>query len=144
MSSTVLHGGATYLQGRAVLIEAPTSCLMTRDDHLWGEPGKVTGGYVGVVRRYDRRIQASRLSELLIGSGVSGYQNTNLTVLSIGTNNMLRKLDIRNCPNLRQAVDISGCENMEEVYAQALPSPPWYCRQLVSCPSCISRLPSRA
>ena len=62
--------------------------------------------------------KATRLSELLIGSGVSGYQNTNLTVLSIGTNNMLRKLDIRNCPNLRQAVDISGCENMEEVYAQ--------------------------
>ena len=62
--------------------------------------------------------KATRLSELLIGSGMSGYQNTNLTVLSIGTNNMLRKLDIRNCPNLRQAVDISGCENMEEVYAQ--------------------------
>ena len=62
--------------------------------------------------------KATRLSELLIGSGVSGYHNDNLTVLSVGTNNMLRKLDIRNCPNLRQAVDISGCENMEEVYAQ--------------------------
>ena len=102
-----------------VLIEAPDIVFNDTETIIYGASrvkslGDMSGLYAGTIDVS----KASRLSELLIGSGVSGYQNTNLTVLSIGTNNMLRKLDIRNCPNLRQAVDISGCENMEEVYAQ--------------------------
>ena len=102
-----------------VLIEAPDIVFNDTETIIYGASrvkslGDMSGLYAGTIDVS----KATRLSELLIGSGVSGYQNTNLTVLSIGTNNMLRKLDIRNCPNLRQAVDISGCENMEEVYAQ--------------------------
>ena len=59
-----------------------------------------------------------RLKELLIGSGVAGYRNYNMKVLSVGTNKLLQKLDIRNCPNLTQAVDLSQCDNIEEVYAE--------------------------
>ena len=29
---------------------------------------------------------------------------------------MLRTLDVRNCPNLKQAVDVSGCTNIEQLY----------------------------
>jgi hypothetical protein len=102
-----------------VLIEAPDIVFNDTETIIYGASrvkslGDMSGLYAGTIDVS----KATRLSELLIGSGVSGYKNTNLTVLSIGTNNMLRKLDIRNCPNLRQAVDISGCENMEEVYAQ--------------------------
>lgn len=102
-----------------VLIEAPDIVFNDTETIIYGASrvkslGDMSGLYAGTIDVS----KATRLSELLIGSGMSGYQNTNLTVLSIGTNNMLRKLDIRNCPNLRQAVDISGCENMEEVYAQ--------------------------
>ena len=102
-----------------VLIEAPDIVFNDTETIIYGASrvkslGDMSGLYAGTIDVS----KATRLSELLIGSGVSGYQNTTLTVLSIGTNNMLRKLDIRNCPNLRQAVDISGCENMEEVYAQ--------------------------
>lgn len=102
-----------------VLIEAPDIVFNDTETIIYGASrvkslGDMSGLYAGTIDVS----KATRLSELLIGSGVSGYQNTNLTVLSIGTNNMLRKLDIRNCPNLRQAVDISGCENMEEVYAR--------------------------
>lgn len=60
----------------------------------------------------------TKLKELIIGSAVEGYQNTNMTVLSVGTNNMLRKVDVQNCPNLIQPIDLTGCENLEEVYAQ--------------------------
>lgn len=76
--------------------------------------GNLSGMYAGTVDVS----KATRLSELLIGSDAEGYHNDNLTVLSVGSNKMLRKLDIRNCPNLTQAVDLSGCENIEEVHAQ--------------------------
>lgn len=76
--------------------------------------GDLSGMYAGTIDVS----KATRLSELLIGSSAEGYHNDNLTVLAVGANKMLRKLDIRNCPNLTQAVDLSGCENIEEVYAQ--------------------------
>ena len=76
--------------------------------------GDLSGMYAGSVDVS----KATRLSELIIGSSAEGYHNDNLTVLAVGSNKMLRKLDIRNCPNLKQAVDLSGCENIEEVYAQ--------------------------
>lgn len=60
----------------------------------------------------------TKLVELLVGSGVKGYRNTNLEVLSVGVNNLLRKLDIRNCPNLKQAIDLSQCTNIREVWAE--------------------------
>ncbi len=60
----------------------------------------------------------TKLVELLVGSGVGGYRNTNLEVLSVGVNNLLRKLDIRNCPNLKQAIDLSQCTNIREVWAE--------------------------
>lgn len=60
----------------------------------------------------------TRLVNLIIGSGVEGYRNTNLEVLSVGANNLLRKLDVRNCPNLKQAIDLSQCYNVREVFAE--------------------------
>ena len=48
------------------------------------------------------------------GSVICG--NGNLTELYLGNNELLRTLDVRNCPNLTQAVDISGCVNIEHVY----------------------------
>lgn len=76
--------------------------------------GDLSGKYAGTVDVS----KCIRLTELLIGSGVEGYHNDNLTVLSVGENTMLRRLDIRNCPNLTQAVDLSGCENINEVWAE--------------------------
>lgn len=60
----------------------------------------------------------TKLVELLVGSGVEGYRNTNLEVLSVGANNLLRKLDVRNCPNLKQAIDLAQCTNIREVLAE--------------------------
>lgn len=60
----------------------------------------------------------TKLVELLIGSGAEGYRNTNMEVLSVGANNLLRKLDIRNCPNLKQAIDLALCINIREIWAE--------------------------
>lgn len=59
---------------------------------------------------------ATKLSELKIGHG-GEYSNTNLKSLTLGNNTLLQKLDIRNCPNLSGALDISGCTNIKEIYA---------------------------
>jgi len=61
--------------------------------------------------------QASTLVELLIGSNVEGYQNKNLTHVSAGNNKMLRIVDIQNCPNYTEPLNISNCENVEVVRA---------------------------
>ena len=61
----------------------------------------------------------SRLKELIVGSATEGYSNTNFTVMSVGNNKMLRKVDVRGCPNLVQPIDLSGCENIEEVLADS-------------------------
>lgn len=60
--------------------------------------------------------KATRLQSLKIGDNTSGYSNGNLTELTLGNNTLLQTLDVRNCPNLTQAVDISGCSNIENVY----------------------------
>lgn len=59
-----------------------------------------------------------RLRELIIGSDVPGYSNTNLRSLSVGNNQMLRLIDIRNCPGYTQTLDVSQCDNIEEVLAK--------------------------
>lgn len=60
----------------------------------------------------------TRLKELIIGSTVEGYQNQNMTVLYVGNNRMLKLLNMANCPNYTQPINVSGCDNLEELYAQ--------------------------
>lgn len=60
--------------------------------------------------------KATKLNSLKIGDAASSYSNTNLKELYLGNNTLLKTLDVRNCPNLTMAVDISGCINIEEVY----------------------------
>ena len=59
---------------------------------------------------------ATRLERLQIGNATAGYSNSHLNVLNVQNSTMLRYLDVRNCPNLTQAIDLSGSKNIEEVY----------------------------
>ena len=60
--------------------------------------------------------KAVKLQALKIGDVSESYSNGNLTELYLGNNELLRTLDVRNCPALSQAVDISGCTNIEHIY----------------------------
>ena len=60
--------------------------------------------------------KATKLKSLKIGDSANSYSNTNLKELYLGNNTLLKTLDVRNCPNLTMAVDVSGCTNIEEVY----------------------------
>ena len=57
-----------------------------------------------------------RLRTLKLGDGTEGYENRALASVTFGNNTLLRTLDVRNCPNLTMAPDISGCTNIEKVY----------------------------
>lgn len=61
---------------------------------------------------------ATKLTELKVGDGTTGYSNPNLTNLSVGTNHLLKKIDVRNCPKLTQVLELSNCPSIEEIYAE--------------------------
>jgi uncharacterized protein YjbI with pentapeptide repeats len=60
---------------------------------------------------------AVKLTELKIGAG-GNYRNTNLHSLTLGNNILLNSLDIRNCPNLDGALDLTGCTGLTTLKAQ--------------------------
>lgn len=60
--------------------------------------------------------KATHITSLKIGDGAADYANYSMNSITLGNNTLLRTLDVRNCPNLTQSVDISGCTNVEEVY----------------------------
>ena len=61
---------------------------------------------------------ATKIQSIKLGDGNASYTNGNLTELTLGNNALLRLLDVRNCPALTQAIDVSHCLNLEHVYAE--------------------------
>lgn len=62
---------------------------------------------------------AIKLQEIILGSGAEGYQNTNLTNLTIGKNELLRYINVENCVSLTRPIDASGCHGLEIVKAKS-------------------------
>ena len=61
--------------------------------------------------------KAKKLTELIVGSGIDGYKNENLWELEVGTNKLLQKVDVRNCPKLVTPLGLANCPNIQEIYA---------------------------
>lgn len=61
---------------------------------------------------------ARKLQRLKLGDGTVGYQNTKLTELYVGNNDLLTELDVQNCIGLTAPVDLSGCDGLEIVKAR--------------------------
>lgn len=74
------------------------------------------GDLSGLMVGYADFSKAVKLQSLKIGDAAASYSNGNLTELYLGNNELLRSIDVRNCPMLSQSVDISGCSNIEHVY----------------------------
>lgn len=81
---------------------------------LLSSVGDLSGFKVG----YADFSKAEKLQTLKLGDSASSYSNPNLTVLSLGNNRLLKKLDLRNCTNFTQTPDLSGCKNIEEIYME--------------------------
>jgi hypothetical protein len=67
-------------------------------------------GYVDVSK-------ATKLTELIIGSSTKGYTNTNLKTVAVGTNKLLKKINVCNCPSLTDPLVLANCPNIQEIYA---------------------------
>ena len=61
---------------------------------------------------------APHISVLKIGDGAEDYTNYSLKTITTGNNKLLRYIDLRNCPNLVSAPDVSGCINVEEILCE--------------------------
>lgn len=60
--------------------------------------------------------KAVRLTELKVGNSTEGYYNNLLKEVKIGTNKLLKKVDLTNCIELSGNLDLSNCPNIEEIY----------------------------
>ena len=74
------------------------------------------GDLSGLLVGYADFSKAVRLQSLKLGDASASYSNGNLKELYLGNNELLRTIDVRNCPALTQAVVITGCSNIEHVY----------------------------
>jgi hypothetical protein len=61
---------------------------------------------------------ATKLKKLVIGNTTPGYNNAKLISLTLGNNQLLEELDIRNCNNLTGAVNLAQCNNLLKFYAE--------------------------
>lgn len=121
----VRYGGSGELfQVRAdaetdTVVKATTSIdLNDKETFIYGaskikDLGDLSSKYPGTVDVS----RATQLTKLIVGNSKANYSNTNLVELKVGNNKLLNYLDIRNCPNLSENLDLSGCQNIQTVYA---------------------------
>ena len=61
---------------------------------------------------------ATRLQKLVIGSTDDGYKNTFMTEVLVANNPLLEHLDLRNISGINTVINVSGCSNLKELYAE--------------------------
>ncbi len=105
------------LRGASYTLECPLDNVNDTEIYIYSASQlKDVGDLSGLMVGYAEFSLATKLQSLKLGDASADYSNTNLTDLHLGNNVLLRTLDVRNCPNLTQAVDVSGCANLEHVY----------------------------
>lgn len=100
------------------LFEAPEETFDDTETYLYpaseiSSIGDISPMYVG----YLDVSKATKLTELVIGAG-GEYSNPNFVGLSVGSNNLLNKIDVRNCPNLVDPLELSNCPSIETILAE--------------------------
>ena len=61
---------------------------------------------------------ATRLQRLTIGSTDDGYENTFMKEVLVANNPLLEYLDLRNISGIDTVINLSGCSNLKELYAE--------------------------
>lgn len=97
-------------RGIPVELELPIDALNDTEIYIYSasniqDLGDLAPLYIG----YFNVSTAVKLRNLKLGDGTPGYSNTNSGSITVGANTLLENLDIRNCPNIAQALDLSGC-----------------------------------
>ena len=109
------------LRGSSYTLECPLDNVNDTEIYIYSasqikDVGDLSGLKVGLADFS----MATKLQSLKLGDSSVDYANGNMESLMLGNNELLKILDVRNCTSLgtseQQAVDISGCRNIEEVY----------------------------
>lgn len=61
---------------------------------------------------------ATKLQDLILGSSAEGYENHKLTAVELGNNRLISYLNVENCINLVNPIDLSQCYNLDTVKAK--------------------------
>ena len=61
---------------------------------------------------------ATRLQKLVIGSTDPGYENIFMKNVLVANNPLLEYLDLRNISGINEVINVSGCSNLKELYAE--------------------------
>ena len=105
------------LRGAAYALECPLDEFNDTEIYIYSSSQlKSVGNLSGLMVGYADFSKAVRLQSLKLGDGAEDYSNPNMKELYLGNNTLLKTIDLRNCPNLAQTVDVSGCSNLEYVY----------------------------
>lgn len=125
--ATVKYGSYTVTQrGKrnvAYTLENPMDEMNDTEVYIYSADRiKSVGDLSGLQVGYANFSMATKLQHLKLGSGTSGYENTNLKELYVGSNELLKDIDIQNCSALgtdtQKSIDLSGCASLEAVYAK--------------------------
>lgn len=116
------NGNIKQIRAKAnvpVVFEAPNETFNDTESAIYGASnisslGDLSALYCGSIDLS----KATKLVEIIIGNSTPGYNNSNLKEITVGTNKLLRKIDIQNCPSLVAPLVLTGCQNIEEIYAQ--------------------------
>lgn len=106
-------------RGIAYTLTCPIDTLNDTEIYLYGasniaDVGDLAPLYVG----YFNLASAVKLRHLKFGDGTEGYSNTNATTIGLGNNALLETLDIRNCPNMAVALDLTSCGALTTLEAE--------------------------
>ena len=105
------------LRGSSYTLECPLDSFNDTEIFIYSAPQlKTVGDLSGLLVGYADFSKAKNLQVLKLGDSASSYSNPNLAELYLGNNKLIRIIDVRNCVNLTQTPDLSGCSNVEEVY----------------------------
>lgn len=105
-------------RGQTYTIECPITAMNDTEVYIYNASiiqsiGDISGFYPG----YVDFSHGVKLTELKVGSGVSGYKNTNMTDFAVGNNTLLEHLNLQNVPNLKKSIGLTGCTSLTEFYA---------------------------
>ncbi len=105
------------LRGSSYTLTCPLTNVNDTEIYIYSASQiKSIGDLSGLKVGYAEFSHATRLQSLKLGDGAETYSNGNLTELYLGNNTLLKTLDVRNCPNLKQSIDASGCSNLQTAW----------------------------
>ena len=113
--------GQRTTAGRVTILEKPAGVGTLNDTETYiysasclRDIGNLAPLYVG---QCDISM-ATHLERLILGSELEGYENTNCKTVTVGRNACMKVVDVRGLTALTDILDLSGCENIREIYAE--------------------------